>query len=176
MGPIHYEKFEELLDGIRNMIKKYPYIIFRYEKTFIPYINNDLRVIFHFGYIYNNNPNVTLGIIIDESTTTNDINKFVFRCEEMINVKFVLEKRPMDISLYPSFVHMNKQNNAIPGIKKVIFNKPATIVFWTDGTKTVVKAQGKERYDEEKGLAIAIAKKALGNEGNYYDTFKEFLD
>ena len=60
-------------------------------------------------------------------------------------------------------------------IKKVIFNRPATIVFWKDGTKTVVKCQDKETYDPEKGLAMAIAKKALGNEGNYYEVFKKWL-
>ena len=59
-------------------------------------------------------------------------------------------------------------------IKKVIFNNPATIVFWEDGTKTVVKAKG-EDYDPEKGLAMAIAKNAFGNEGNYYNEFKKWL-
>lgn len=63
----------------------------------------------------------------------------------------------------------------LPGIKRVIFSKPCTIVLWDDGTKTMVRAQGKERFDREKGLAMAIAKKALGNKGNYYDTFTEHL-
>lgn len=63
----------------------------------------------------------------------------------------------------------------LPSIKNVIFNDPATIVFWSDGTKTVVKAQNDELYDEEKGLAMAITKKALGNEGNYYETIKKWL-
>lgn len=58
--------------------------------------------------------------------------------------------------------------------KKVIFNDPATIVFWNDGTKTVVKAVD-EPFDPEKGLAMAISKKYLGNEGNYYNTFKKWL-
>jgi hypothetical protein len=60
-------------------------------------------------------------------------------------------------------------------IKNVIFHDPATIVFWDDGTKTVVKAQNGEAYDPEKGLAMAITKKALGNEGNYYNTFAKWL-
>lgn len=60
-------------------------------------------------------------------------------------------------------------------IEKVIFNDPATIVFWLDGTKTVVKCDDKERYDPEKGLAMAISKKALGNQGNYYNEFKKWL-
>lgn len=59
-------------------------------------------------------------------------------------------------------------------IKNVIFNDPATIVYWFDGTKTVVKAEG-EAFDPEKGLAMAIAKKIFGNEGNYYDIFRKWL-
>lgn len=59
-------------------------------------------------------------------------------------------------------------------IKNVIFNKPATIVFWEDGTKTVVKAQDGEKFDPEKGLAMAISKKAFGNNRDYYEVFKEW--
>lgn len=61
-----------------------------------------------------------------------------------------------------------------PIIKKVIFNPPATIIFWSDGTKTVVKAQDGEPFDPEKGMAIAIAKKALGNKHDYYDKIKKW--
>ena len=60
-------------------------------------------------------------------------------------------------------------------IKKVIFNPPATIVYWDDGTKTVVKAYN-ETFDPEKGLAMAISKKALGNEGNYFNHIKKWVD
>ena len=61
-------------------------------------------------------------------------------------------------------------------IKDVIFNPPATIVFWMDGTKTVVKDQGEVFYDPEKGMAMAVAKKAFGNQGNYYNQFKKYID
>lgn len=57
--------------------------------------------------------------------------------------------------------------------KNVIFNGPATIVFWNDGTKTVVKCEG-EAFDKEKGLAMAIAKRALGDKGSYYNVFKKW--
>lgn len=60
-------------------------------------------------------------------------------------------------------------------IKDVIFNDPATIVFWEDGTKTVVKAKD-ETFDPEKGLAMAFSKKMFGNEGNYYNNFKQWLE
>ena len=62
-----------------------------------------------------------------------------------------------------------------PSIKKVIFNYPATIVLWSDGSKTVVKCQDGDIYDPEKGLAMAISKKALGNKGNYCNEFKKWL-
>ena len=63
----------------------------------------------------------------------------------------------------------------IPAIKNVIFNEPATIVFWEDGSKTVVKCQDGDFYDPAKGLAMAISKKALGNQGNYCNEFKKWL-
>ena len=64
----------------------------------------------------------------------------------------------------------------IPKIKNVIFNDPATIVFWADNTKTVVKCQNYDTFDPEKGLAMAIAKKALGNQGNYYNSIGKWTD
>lgn len=49
-------------------------------------------------------------------------------------------------------------------VMKVIYNKPATIVFWSDNTKTVVKCKKKDKYDPEKGFFIACAKKLFGND------------
>ena len=56
----------------------------------------------------------------------------------------------------------------------VIFNDPATIIIWADGSKTVVKAEN-EPFDPEKGLAMAISKKVLGNKYDYYDVFKKYI-
>ena len=67
-----------------------------------------------------------------------------------------------------------KPQPLVPNIEKVIFNGPATIVIWADGTKTVVKC-GYDVFDLEKGIAMAIAKKALGNQGNYYNVFKKHI-
>ena len=74
---------------------------------------------------------------------------------------------------------MTERSNYMPTdirrlIKNVKFNPPATIVFWTDNTKTVVKCKG-EDYDPEKGLAMCICKKVLGDKGNYYEVFKKWL-
>lgn len=59
-------------------------------------------------------------------------------------------------------------------IKDVIFNDPATIVFWSDGSKTIVKAHNEE-FDPEKGLAMAICKKLYGNKGNFNNLFKKWI-
>jgi len=81
------------------------------------------------------------------------------------------------------------------GIDRVIYDNPATIVYWTDGTRTVVNCMdnletvkktrnGKEitvkkprkcdTYSKEIGLAMCIAKKHFGNAGNYNDVFRKF--
>ena len=73
-----------------------------------------------------------------------------------------------------NYMHGTSSSN-IPEIKNVIFNDPATIVFWEDGTKTVVKCQDGDEFDPEKGLAMAIAKKAYGNKGGYCNKMKKWL-
>lgn len=76
-----------------------------------------------------------------------------------------------------------------PKVERVIFNTPATIVFWNDGTKTVVKCQEcpealsdcqlvrcedgtclLNMQFKSKGLAHAMLKKTLPG---YLDTFKK---
>lgn len=64
----------------------------------------------------------------------------------------------------------------LPEVKEVLYHKPATIIFWKDGTKTVVKDQNKEKYDKEKGFVMAYLKKILGNKGNYYEVIKRWTD
>lgn len=77
-------------------------------------------------------------------------------------------------SFIDSLGKSNEEKPHIPDIKNVIFHDPATIVWWEDGTKTVVKAY-EDKFDAEKGLTMAIAKKALGNKGNYYEVIKKWV-
>lgn len=83
----------------------------------------------------------------------------------------------------------------------MVFANPSTIVYWTDGSKTVVtcqdnvqavkkksdaqdtsakktkrvKAMPADTYSKEIGLAMCFAKKMLGNKGNYNDVFRRFI-
>lgn len=61
-------------------------------------------------------------------------------------------------------------------IKDVIFAPPATIVYWSDGSKTVVKCGEKDVFDPEKGLAMAIAKRCGGNKGSYYREIQNLVE
>ena len=78
----------------------------------------------------------------------------------------------------------------MPKFKQVIYNDPATIIFWEDGTKTVVKCDGTrtitladgttktiktsegEKYDELKGLMMGIIKKVYGFK-KFYDIYED---
>ena len=51
----------------------------------------------------------------------------------------------------------------IPDVDHIIFNPPATIVFWDDGTKTVVKCMEDQPYEKYAGFAMACMKKMFGS-------------
>lgn len=62
----------------------------------------------------------------------------------------------------------------MPKIKKVIFNEPATIVYWTDGTKTVVKCGEDDIFNKDAGIALCLMKKMYGNEGKFNNEIKKW--
>lgn len=85
-------------------------------------------------------------------------------------------KRDLDMTKAMFTNIRNGKCGILPSISRVIFNPPATIVFWSDKSKTVVKAHEDDEFDPEKGLAMAISKKALGNKGYYYNTFSKWIE
>ena len=52
--------------------------------------------------------------------------------------------------------------NKIPEVKNMIFNPPATIVFWEDGSKTVVKCMPGTEFNPYYGFLAALGKKIFG--------------
>ena len=46
--------------------------------------------------------------------------------------------------------------------KRVIFSKPATIVIWEDGTKTIVKCNKKDKFKKTVGFLMAYFQKTSG--------------
>lgn len=55
------------------------------------------------------------------------------------------------------------------------FNNKTTVVWWEDGSKTVVVCQDGDTFDKEKGLAMAITKRVYGDKGNYNNIFREWI-
>ena len=61
------------------------------------------------------------------------------------------------------------------GVKKVIYNDPATIIYWSDGTRTVVKCQPGDKFDPELGFLLALCKRVCGNTGVYNYLLREHV-
>lgn len=57
---------------------------------------------------------------------------------------------------------------------RVIYNDPATIVFWSDGSKTVAKCDEEDAYNKTIGLFMAMCKRYLGG-GEAYADFLGFV-
>ena len=117
---------------------------------------------------------------IEVTISTNELNTITLRKKDITLRK--KDERGNEIPVekkstirYNCHTSVSASSISVPAIKKVIFNYPATIVLWSDGSKTVVKCQDGEIYDPEKGLAMAISKKALGNKGDYCEVFKKWL-
>lgn len=121
---------------------------------------------------------------MEEERMKNDRNLIVYKSEEEMAKEFInFGKRyggygflPMNYAaISVATINQDQKPRFDLGIKDVIFNDPATIILWNDGTKTVVKVQDGDVFDPEKGLTMAIIKKLLGNQGNYYNELKKWL-
>ena len=116
--------------------------------------------------------------LLCEDMRSNYVDKLAVALDTMYNPcskyhYFYIPKT--DLVLISSDIEPCIQGKLTARIEKMIFNDQATIVLWGDGTKTVVKCGENDFYDPEKGLALAISKKYLGNKGNYYNIFKKWL-
>ena len=59
--------------------------------------------------------------------------------------------------------------------RKIIVNhaKETVCIVWKDGTKTVMRPQPGDKFDAEKGIALAFMKKCYNNRGCFNDAFKD---
>lgn len=119
-----------------------------------------------------------VNIIVDGKTipiTVTNMETERFSYEETMKIKLTgMIRNPFTRNIAGHIVEAsNIPFNLI--YEKVIFNDPATIVIWKDGSKTVVKCQKDDGFDPEKGLALCFMKKALGNKGNFNNILKSAL-
>lgn len=76
----------------------------------------------------------------------------------------------------PKKTNKKIQDNVNNYIDKVVFNDPATIILWKDGTKTIVKVQEGDKFSKECGFAMAVCKKVFGNTSyGLNETMKKYI-
>lgn len=70
--------------------------------------------------------------------------------------------KPLRINVFPD------------DIVDVIYNPPATVIHWSDKTKTVVKCSADDEYDPLTGFLLCVTKRAFGNENRYKKVLKKW--
>lgn len=116
-----------------------------------------------------------INIVEDTNNTRINVNVDTGAADAMVYAYMSRGNGKTRFAMQEMFKKMQQDKYGPFAISDVIFNDPATIVFWADGTKTVVKCQNGEEFDPEKGLAMAISKKVLGNDYGYYETFAKYV-
>ena len=58
----------------------------------------------------------------------------------------------------------NSSSNILDDIERVIFNEPATVIIFKDGSKVQVKACSKDPFSKENGIRNALLKRAFAND------------
>ena len=79
-----------------------------------------------------------------------------------------------DESITMEAAKMYWEKSNLPKIKKVIFNDPATIIIWSDKSKTVVKCMEGDTWDPEKGFMAAYLTKILGQK-RFHSELKKYV-
>lgn len=119
-----------------------------------------------------------------EDLCLNDIEKFYTLNSDYISYIEYLEEELLNVRKENLQLKQITKNYVRRGdfdislakvIKTVIINDPATIIFWKDGTKTVVKCNKGDKFDPEKGIALCVMKKVYGNKGKFNDIFKKYI-
>ena len=94
--------------------------------------------------------------------TTDLLRELYDKCTQSVT-------KVLSIGYYGSY---NRSVCATP--VRVVYNNPATIVFWSDGLKTVAKCDDEDTYNKTVGLLMALCKRYVGG-GEAYADFLEFV-
>lgn len=100
---------------------------------------------------------------------------FDYLLEDIIDEKAKQAEKDLDKAVEEKNRHIIKvfRDNII---KRVIFSGNRTVVIFRDGQKVIVACQPGEKFDKEKGLALAIIKYFFGNTNYYNEIFKKFIE
>lgn len=133
---------------------------------------NNYSATFSYSWGDRNDVEVTL----ETSMTLEEYNQyFGGEVPYIIGDDMVLLKKPdsCPLKLQAATITNNKRKNPLFSgyyningkdtyITKVIYNKPAVIIIWSDGTKTKSICDKNDVWNPEMGLALAVLKKFIG--------------
>lgn len=146
-------------DGIQS-IWVTAFMVGRWNEVEISF-DEDMRLVTHGGFY--------LKAINSELRTLMGTIKFY---EKHINClcTTAIARRPM-----VHYIKYNKGTRSLRAIyelkvEKIITNGPATIVFWNDRTKTIVKRDNYDEDDLYDAVANALAKKIFGSTSKFHKT------
>lgn len=148
-------------ESLFRLLKSRPY---HYELPISEYPN----ILFGFEYYINKCDSSRFGIYRIGMTLRNSDSKFL-----NIYKKYIDDGRDRSTAIPTIHARFGKLSVDKYCIKKVIFNDPATIVIWSDESKTIVKCCDSDVFDPEKGLAMAVMKKVYGD--NFHKVIKEWI-
>ena len=75
--------------------------------------------------------------------------------KELAGPKLKFTEKKFDVPSAPQYINLD--------VERVIFNDPATIVFWGDGSKTVVKCTKGQKFNKYYGFCAAVTKHIFEN-------------
>lgn len=120
------------------------------------------------GHTYNNNVTIT-GFLSTSAAATRTI----------VNAILVEKENPMKavktLAIPVNTPRSRKAPRMADLVKNIIFNGPATIVFWKDGTKTMVKCDEKDISDKSKAIALCFMKKMFGNTSEFNTVLRTYV-
>ena len=112
-------------------------------------------------------------LYVDDSHSPYGIVKLIYE-EPEVKINHHLYGHSIQKIFYDEFVVGRGHGfQRVPHIDHVKFNGPATIVFWKDGTKTVVKHDGKGRKDKRQAILYAFIRKIYGEGKPYHNILNE---
>ena len=76
--------------------------------------------------------------------------------------------------LMKELIKMNLYKNLPSMVEKITYCGPATIVFWNDGTKTVIKCHEGDQFDEVTGFLLCCLRKMMTQKS--YSELCDILD
>ena len=100
----------------------------------------------------------------EEEPTVFNIDKLIEEAEEneaMDNGGVVAIKTKVNAEIRMT-IRPKRERNPYE-VEKIIFGRPVTVVFWADGTKTVVKCEKNTEWNAYSAFCAALAKKVYGN-------------